>query len=77
MADDQIEDKTERLRKKIETQFKMLDIKKKESTRILPRGKIKELESHTNEIETRDSRLEKKSKKELMLKSDKEINEVN
>ena len=31
----------------------MLDIKEKESTRIIERGKIKELERHANEIETR------------------------
>ena len=33
MADDQIQEKTERLRKKIGKSFKMLDIKEKESTR--------------------------------------------
>ena len=46
MADHQ----TERLGKKIETKFKMLDIKEKESTRTIERGRIKELERHANEI---------------------------
>ena len=46
MADDQIQKQEERLRKKIETKFKMLDIKQKEITRIIERGKIKELQRH-------------------------------
>ena len=31
----------------------MLDIKEKESTRVIERGKIKKLERHANEIKTR------------------------
>ena len=46
MADDQIQEQEERLRKKIETKFKMLDIKQKEITRIIESGKIKELQRH-------------------------------
>ena len=44
MADDQIQEQEERLRKKTETKFKMLDIKQKDITRIIERGKIKELQ---------------------------------
>ena len=53
MDDDQMKEQTDKLMKKIETKFKMLDIKEKESTRITERGKIKEIEKHANEIETR------------------------
>ena len=53
MADDKIQEETEKLRKEIETKFKMLDIKEKESTRIIQRRKIKESERHANESETR------------------------
>ena len=48
-----MQEQTEKLRKNIETKFKMLDIKVEKSTRIIKRGKIKELESHANEIENR------------------------
>ena len=48
-----MQEQTEKLRKNIETKFKMLDIKAEKSTRIIQRGKIKELESHANEIENR------------------------
>ena len=44
MADDQIQEQTERLRKKTETKFKILDIKEQESTRMIKRRKMKELE---------------------------------
>ena len=78
MADDQIQEQTERLRKKIETKFKMLDIKEKESTRIIEKGKIKELERHGNEKETRVEEIQdlKGKVQELMLESDKEIEKV-
>ena len=69
MADDKIQEETEKLRKEIETKFKMLDIKEKESTRIIQRRKIKESERHANESETRvDEIQELKGKvQELML----------
>ena len=38
MGDDQEQEQTERLRKKIETKFKMLVIKEKESTRIIDKS---------------------------------------
>ena len=79
MADDQIQEQTERLTKKIETKFKKLDIKEKESTRIIERGKTKELERCANETETRVEEIQdlKGKVQELMLESDKEIEEVN
>ena len=69
----------QRLRKKIERKFKMLDIREQESTRIIERGKVKELERHANEIETRVEEIQdlKGKVQELMLESDKEIEEVN
>ena len=69
MADDKIQEETEKLRKEIETKFKMLDIKEKESTRIIQRRKIKESERHANESETRVEEIpELKGKvQELML----------
>ena len=45
MADDQIQEQRERLRKKTETKFKILDIKEQEGTRMIKRGKMKELET--------------------------------
>ena len=75
MADDKIQEQTETLRKKIGTKFKMLNVKEKESTRIIERGKIKELERHANETETRVEEIQ--DAQELMLESDKEIDEVN
>ena len=79
MDDDQIKEQTDKLMKKIETKFKMLDIKEKESTRIIERGKIKEIEKHANEIETRVEEIQdlKGKVQELMLESDKELDEVN
>ena len=57
----------------------MLNIKEKESTRIIEKGKIKELERHANEKETRVEEIQdlKGKVQELMLESDKEIEEVN
>ena len=75
MADDKMQEQTERLRKKIGTKFKMLNVKEKESARIIERGKIKELERHANETETRVEEIQ--DAQELMLESDKEIDEVN
>ena len=75
MAEDKIQEQTERLRRKIGTKFKMLNVKEKESTRIIERGKIKELERHANETETRVEEIQ--DAQELMLESDKEIDEVN
>ena len=79
MADDQLQEQTDKVMKKIETKFKMLDIKEKESARIIERGKIKELQKHANEIETRVEEIQdlKGKVQELMLESDKEIDEVN
>ena len=78
MADDQIQEQTEKLRKKIEAKFKMLDIKEKESTRIIERRKIEELERHANEVETWVEEIQdlKGKVQELMLESDKEIEQV-
>ena len=72
MADDKIQEETEKLRKEIETKFKMLDIKEKESTRIIHRRKIKELERHANESETRVEEIQdlKGKVQELMLEHD-------
>ena len=69
MADDKIQEETEKLRKEIETKFKMLDIKEKESTRIIQRRKIKESERHANESETRVEEIQELKGKvqELML----------
>ena len=70
MADDQIQEQTESLRKKIRII----------STRIIiERGKIKKLERHANEIETRVEEIQDLKGKvhELRLESDKEIEEVN
>ena len=69
----------QRLRKKIETKFKMLDIKEEESTRTIERGKIKELERHANEIETQVEEIQdlKGKVKQLMLEGDKETDEIN
>ena len=63
----------------IETKLKMLDIKEKESKRILERGKIKEIERHANEIEIKVEEIQdlKGKAQELMLESDKETEEVN
>ena len=57
----------------------MLDIKEKESTRVIERGKIKKLERHANEIKTRVEEIQdwKGKVQELMLEGDKEIEEVN
>ena len=57
----------------------MLDIKKKENARIIERGKIKELEKHVIEIETRVEEIQdlKGKVRELMLEDDKEIDEEN
>ena len=67
------------LRKKIEIKFKVFGIKEKESKRIIERGKIKELERHVTEIETRVEEIQDLKGKvlEIMLESDKEIEEVN
>ena len=72
MADDKIQEETEKLRKEIETKFKMLDIKEKESTRIIHRRKIKESERHANESETRVEEIQdlKGKVQELMLEHD-------
>ena len=69
MADDKIQEETEKLRKETETKFKMLDIKEKESTRIIQRRKIKESERHANESETRVEEIQELKGKvqELML----------
>ena len=69
MADDKIQEETEKLRKEIETKFKMLDIKETESTRITQRRKIKESERHANESETRVEEIQELKGKvqELML----------
>ena len=69
MADDKIQEETEKLRKEIETKFKILDIKEKESTRIIQRRKIKESERHANESETRVEEIQELKGKvqELML----------
>ena len=69
MADDKIQEETEKLRKEIETKFKMLDIKEKESTRLIQRRKIKESERHANESETRVEEIQELKGKvqELML----------
>ena len=69
MADDKIQEETEKLRKEIETKFKMLDIKETESTRIIQRRKIKESERHANESETRVEEIQELKGKvqELML----------
>ena len=69
MADDKIQEETEKLRKEIETKFKMLDIKETESTRIIRRRKIKESERHANESETRVEEIQELKGKvqELML----------
>ena len=69
MADDKIQEETEKLRKEIETKFKMLAIKEKESTRIIQRRKIKESERHANESETRVEEIQELKGKvqELML----------
>ena len=69
MADDKIQEETEKLRKEIETKFKLLDIKEKESTRIIQRRKIKESERHANESETRVEEIQELKGKvqELML----------
>ena len=69
MADDKIQEETEKLGKEIETKFKMLDIKEKESTRIIQRRKIKESERHANESETRVEEIQELKGKvqELML----------
>ena len=69
MADDKIQEETEKLRKEIETKFKMLAIKEKESTRIIQRRKIKESERHANESETRVKEIQdlKGKVQELML----------
>ena len=53
MADDQIQEQTERLTKKIETNFKMLDIKEKESAQT---------EKLTKKIETKFKMLDIKEK---------------
>ena len=78
MSDDPIQEQTDKLRKKIETKFKMFDIKEKESARILKRGKIKELEKHANEVETRVEEIQdlKGKVQELMLESKKQIQEI-
>ena len=57
----------------------MFGIKEKESKRIIERGKIKELERHVTEIETRVEEIQDLKGKvlEIMLESDKEIEEVN
>ena len=67
------------LRKKTEIKFKMFGIKEKESKRIIERGKIKELERHVTEIEIRVEEIQDLKGKvlEIMLESDKEIEEVN
>ena len=69
MADDKIQEETDKLRKEIETKFKMLDIKETESTRIIQRRKIKESERHANESETRVEEIQELKGKvqELML----------
>ena len=69
MADDKIQEETEKLRKEIETKFKMLGIKEKESTRIIQRRKSKESERHANESETRLEEIQdlKGKVQELML----------
>ena len=69
MADDKIQEETEKLRKEIETKFKMLDIKETESTRIIQRRKIKESERYANESETRVEEIQELKGKvqELML----------
>ena len=79
MTGDQIEEQTEKLRKKIETKFKILDIEEKENTRIIERGKIKESERHANEKETQVEGIQDSKGKVqgLMLDSDKEMDEVN
>ena len=53
MADDQIQEKTERLRKK--TGKKIWDVRhqRERKHKDKKRGKIKELEKHANETETR------------------------
>ena len=58
---------------------KKIDIKDKESARITKRGKIKELERNTNDVEARVGKIQdlKGKVQELMLKSDKKINEIN
>ena len=78
MSDNPIQEQTDKLRKKIETKFKMLDIKEKESARMLKRGMIKELEKHANEIETRVEEIQdlKGKVQELMLESEKQIEEI-
>ena len=57
----------------------MFGIKEKESKRIIERGKIKELERHVTEIEIRVEEIQDLKGKvlEIMLESDKEIEEVN
>ena len=81
MADDQIQEQTERLRKKIEKKNSAWypNIKEKESTRTIERGKIKKLERHANEIETRREEIQHLKGKvhELMSESCKGIYEVN
>ena len=78
MSDDPIQEQTDKLRKKIETKFKMLDIKELESARILKRGKIRESEKHANEIETRVEKTQdlKGKVQELMLESEKQIDKI-
>ena len=57
----------------------MFGIKEKKSKRIIERGKIKELEMHVTEIEIRVEEIQDLKGKvlEIMLESDKEIEEVN
>ena len=78
MADEEIQEQMATLSKKIETKFKMLDIKEKESARILERRKIRELEKHANEIETRVGEIQdlKGKVQEHQLESEKEIDEI-
>ena len=47
MAEEQnsLQEETVKLRKKIETKFKMVDLKKNKSARIIQREKIKEIEN--------------------------------
>ena len=72
MDDDQIKEQTDKLMKKTETKFKMLDIKEKESTRITERGKPGQIETRVEEIQDLKGKVH-----ELMLESDKELDEVN
>ena len=85
MAEEQnsLKEETVKLKKKIETKFKMVYLKKNESARIIERvrqrgRKSRKQKKHYNGIETWVEEIQdlKGKKKEVMIEGEKELEEV-